>query len=160
MQVYAVYFKCNKRLIREYPNLRNYTAEIYQMPGNGIACYTHLSQQACFHMCQHETEHANMTSLLFHILHCAPTYTCISHHITFTPVLLRHRALTCMLCCPMLSVAASDTHQHCLHADSRTMPFCFKNAASAYFHNLNDVKTLCSMFDAMLWQPFVLVCRD
>lgn len=37
MQVYAVYFKCNKRLIREYPNLRNYTAEIYQMPGNEIA---------------------------------------------------------------------------------------------------------------------------
>ncbi|KAL0037851.1 hypothetical protein WJX79_001928 [Trebouxia sp. C0005] len=32
-EVYAVYFKCNKRLIREYPNLRNYTAEIYQMPG-------------------------------------------------------------------------------------------------------------------------------
>ena len=36
LQVYAVYFKCNKRLIREYPNLRNYTAEIYQMPGNDV----------------------------------------------------------------------------------------------------------------------------
>lgn len=32
-EVYAVYFKTNRRLIREYPNLKNYTAEIYQMPG-------------------------------------------------------------------------------------------------------------------------------
>ena len=32
-QVYAVYFKANRQLIREYENLRNYTAEIYQMPG-------------------------------------------------------------------------------------------------------------------------------
>lgn len=33
LQVYAVYFKANRQLIREYENLRNYTAEIYQMPG-------------------------------------------------------------------------------------------------------------------------------
>ena len=42
VQVYAVYFKTNRHLIREYPNLRNYTAEIYQMPGKclaGIAVY-------------------------------------------------------------------------------------------------------------------------
>jgi putative glutathione S-transferase len=32
-EVYAVYFKCNKKLIREYPNLKNYVREIYQMPG-------------------------------------------------------------------------------------------------------------------------------
>jgi putative glutathione S-transferase len=33
LQVYSVYFKCNKKLIREYPNLFNYTKDIYQIPG-------------------------------------------------------------------------------------------------------------------------------
>ena len=37
-QVYAVYFKTNRRLIREYPTLSNYTAEIYQMPGKLLFC--------------------------------------------------------------------------------------------------------------------------
>ncbi|EOY27559.1 Glutathione S-transferase family protein isoform 2 [Theobroma cacao] len=32
-EVYAVHFKCNKKLLREYPNLFNYTKEIYQIPG-------------------------------------------------------------------------------------------------------------------------------
>jgi len=32
-EVYVVHFKCNQKLIREYPNLWNYTKEIYQMPG-------------------------------------------------------------------------------------------------------------------------------
>lgn len=32
-EVYAVHFKCNKKLIREYPNLFNYTKDIYQIPG-------------------------------------------------------------------------------------------------------------------------------
>eukprot|EP00249_Psilotum_nudum_P011623 c23282_g1_i1 orf=434-1630(-) len=32
-EVYVVHFKCNKRLIREYPNLFNYTKDIYQIPG-------------------------------------------------------------------------------------------------------------------------------
>ncbi|XP_021747354.1 uncharacterized protein LOC110713198 isoform X2 [Chenopodium quinoa] len=32
-EVYAVYFKCNKKLIREYPNLFNYTKDIFQIPG-------------------------------------------------------------------------------------------------------------------------------
>ena len=32
-QVYAVHFKCNKKLLREYPNLFNYTKDIYQIPG-------------------------------------------------------------------------------------------------------------------------------
>jgi glutathionyl-hydroquinone reductase len=27
-----VYFKCNKNFIREYPNIRDYVKEIYQMP--------------------------------------------------------------------------------------------------------------------------------
>jgi len=31
-EVYIVYFKCNKKAIREYPNLREYTKELYQMP--------------------------------------------------------------------------------------------------------------------------------
>ncbi|GAB2220315.1 hypothetical protein Droror1_Dr00007960 [Drosera rotundifolia] len=32
-EVYAVHFKCNKKLIREYPNLFNYTKDVYQFPG-------------------------------------------------------------------------------------------------------------------------------
>nr|CAD1839188.1 unnamed protein product [Ananas comosus var. bracteatus] len=32
-EVYAVHFKCNKRLLREYPNLFNYIKDIYQIPG-------------------------------------------------------------------------------------------------------------------------------
>ncbi|KAG0449355.1 hypothetical protein HPP92_027395 [Vanilla planifolia] len=32
-EVYAVHFKCNKKLIREYPNLFNYTKDVYQIPG-------------------------------------------------------------------------------------------------------------------------------
>ncbi|CAL5022255.1 unnamed protein product [Urochloa decumbens] len=33
MHVYAVHFKCNKKLLREHPNLFNYTKDIYQIPG-------------------------------------------------------------------------------------------------------------------------------
>lgn len=33
LQVYVVYFKTNKKFIREYPNLLNYVRDIYQMPG-------------------------------------------------------------------------------------------------------------------------------
>lgn len=32
-EVYAVHFKCNKKLLREYPNLFNHTKDIYQIPG-------------------------------------------------------------------------------------------------------------------------------
>ncbi|XP_020252013.1 uncharacterized protein LOC109829243 isoform X3 [Asparagus officinalis] len=32
-EVYAVHFKCNKKLLRECPNLFNYTKDIYQIPG-------------------------------------------------------------------------------------------------------------------------------
>lgn len=32
-EVYAVHFKCNKKLLREYPNLFNYTKDIFQVPG-------------------------------------------------------------------------------------------------------------------------------
>ncbi|CAM6101231.1 unnamed protein product [Calypogeia fissa] len=32
-EVYVVHFKCNKRAIREYPNLFNYTKDVYQLPG-------------------------------------------------------------------------------------------------------------------------------
>mmetsp|Transcript_12116 Transcript_12116/g.28391 ORF Transcript_12116/g.28391 Transcript_12116/m.28391 type:complete len:215 (+) Transcript_12116:48-692(+) len=32
-EVYVVYFKTNKARISDYPNLRNYIREIYQMPG-------------------------------------------------------------------------------------------------------------------------------
>jgi putative glutathione S-transferase len=33
VQVYVVYFKCNKRFINQYPNIREYTKELYQMDG-------------------------------------------------------------------------------------------------------------------------------
>lgn len=32
-EVYTVHFKCNKKLLREYPNLFNYTKDIYQTAG-------------------------------------------------------------------------------------------------------------------------------
>ncbi|XP_016433175.1 uncharacterized protein LOC107759698 isoform X1 [Nicotiana tabacum] len=32
-EVYAVHFKCNKKLLREYPHLFNYTKDIFQIPG-------------------------------------------------------------------------------------------------------------------------------
>ena len=32
-QVYAVYFKTNRNLIREMPNVKDYVREIYQLPG-------------------------------------------------------------------------------------------------------------------------------
>ncbi|ODA66989.1 Glutathionyl-hydroquinone reductase YqjG [Methyloligella halotolerans] len=38
--VYYVHFKCNERLIGEYPNLSNYLRELYQVPG--IAETVHL----------------------------------------------------------------------------------------------------------------------
>ncbi|KAL7131296.1 hypothetical protein ABFS83_13G188700 [Erythranthe nasuta] len=34
-EVYAVHFKCNKKLLREYPNIFDYTKEIFQIPGVG-----------------------------------------------------------------------------------------------------------------------------
>jgi len=35
-EVYVVHFKCNKKLVREYPNLFNYTKDIYQIPGISV----------------------------------------------------------------------------------------------------------------------------
>ncbi|KAG6398160.1 hypothetical protein SASPL_139615 [Salvia splendens] len=32
-EVYAVHFKCNKKLLRGYPNIFNYTKDIFQIPG-------------------------------------------------------------------------------------------------------------------------------
>ena len=32
-EVYAVYFKCNKKCVREYPNISAYVRDIYQTPG-------------------------------------------------------------------------------------------------------------------------------
>ncbi|KAG7959301.1 hypothetical protein I3843_10G062800 [Carya illinoinensis] len=32
-EVYAIHFKCNKKLIREYPNLFNYIKDVFQIPG-------------------------------------------------------------------------------------------------------------------------------
>ena len=34
-EVYVVYFKCNKKLIREFDNIYNYMIDIYQTPGIG-----------------------------------------------------------------------------------------------------------------------------
>lgn len=38
-EVYAVHFKCNKKLLREYPNLFNYTKDIYQTKGVGSSVH-------------------------------------------------------------------------------------------------------------------------
>ncbi|KAJ4982252.1 hypothetical protein NE237_033089 [Protea cynaroides] len=44
-EVYAVHFKCNKKLIREYPNLLNYTKEIFQIPGmSGTVNMDHIKR--------------------------------------------------------------------------------------------------------------------
>ncbi|CAN6445575.1 unnamed protein product [Victoria cruziana] len=32
-EVYVIHFKCSKKLLREYPNLFNYTKDIFQIPG-------------------------------------------------------------------------------------------------------------------------------
>lgn len=32
-EVYVVYFKCNQKCVREYPNILNYVRDIYQTPG-------------------------------------------------------------------------------------------------------------------------------
>ncbi|GAB2281145.1 hypothetical protein Dimus_015749 [Dionaea muscipula] len=32
-EVYAVHFKCNKKMVHEYPNLFNYVKDIFQLPG-------------------------------------------------------------------------------------------------------------------------------
>ncbi|KAM1107744.1 hypothetical protein EV1_004434 [Malus domestica] len=32
-EVYVVHFKCNKKVLREYPNLFNYTKDFFQVPG-------------------------------------------------------------------------------------------------------------------------------
>ncbi|KAL3616734.1 hypothetical protein CASFOL_039128 [Castilleja foliolosa] len=41
-EVYAVYFKCNKRLLREYPNIFNYIKDIFQFPG--VSSTVHMEQ--------------------------------------------------------------------------------------------------------------------
>ncbi|MGM0592243.1 MAG: glutathione S-transferase family protein [Halobacteriota archaeon] len=41
--VYHTHFKCNRRSIHEYPNLWNYTKELYQLPGvAGTVNFTHI----------------------------------------------------------------------------------------------------------------------
>ena len=35
-EVYAVHFKTNRRLIREYPHLRNYVADVTQAHGGAV----------------------------------------------------------------------------------------------------------------------------
>lgn len=37
--VYANHFKCNLRRVQDYPNLWNYTRELYQYPGVADCCY-------------------------------------------------------------------------------------------------------------------------
>lgn len=34
-EVYVVYFKTNRKCVREYPNLSNYVRDLYQTPGIG-----------------------------------------------------------------------------------------------------------------------------
>lgn len=45
LQVYTVHFKCNKKLLREYPNLFNYTKDIFQIPGMSSTVHmAHIKQ--------------------------------------------------------------------------------------------------------------------
>ena len=57
LQVYAVYFKSNRQLIREFENLRNYTAEIYQMPGKREH---HSSRQSSATAALHMSSHSHV----------------------------------------------------------------------------------------------------
>jgi putative glutathione S-transferase len=42
-EAYLVYFKCNKKAIKDYPNILNYVREIYQMEGvAGTVNMTHI----------------------------------------------------------------------------------------------------------------------
>ncbi|XP_020588385.1 uncharacterized protein LOC110030144 isoform X1 [Phalaenopsis equestris] len=44
-EVYSVHFKCNKKLLREYPNLFNYTKDIPQIPGiSGTVNMEHIKK--------------------------------------------------------------------------------------------------------------------
>jgi len=44
-EVYVVHFKCNKKLVREYPNLFNYTKDIYQISGiSGTVNMDHIKR--------------------------------------------------------------------------------------------------------------------
>ncbi|KAJ7278598.1 hypothetical protein O6H91_18G019300 [Diphasiastrum complanatum] len=45
----AINFKCNKRLIREYPNLFNYTKDLFQVPGVGETVDFYHIKKAYFH---------------------------------------------------------------------------------------------------------------
>ena len=42
--VYVVYFKCNKKMIREYPNLFNYTKDVFQLNGGVVGSTISRSQ--------------------------------------------------------------------------------------------------------------------
>eukprot|EP00471_Norrisiella_sphaerica_P000192 CAMPEP_0184484220 /NCGR_PEP_ID=MMETSP0113_2-20130426/5924_1 /TAXON_ID=91329 /ORGANISM="Norrisiella sphaerica, Strain BC52" /LENGTH=414 /DNA_ID=CAMNT_0026865097 /DNA_START=118 /DNA_END=1362 /DNA_ORIENTATION=+ len=48
-EVYAVYFKCNGKLIREYPNILGFTREIYQMVPESVS----FPQIKCHYYCSH-----------------------------------------------------------------------------------------------------------
>ncbi|KAF7801360.1 Glutathione S-transferase family protein [Senna tora] len=52
-EVYAVHFKCNKKLLREYPNLFNYTKDIFQIPG--ISSTVHMEQIKLHYYGSHPT---------------------------------------------------------------------------------------------------------
>ena len=38
-EVYNVYFKCNCKKVMEYPNMLNYTRELFQWPGGAMAIH-------------------------------------------------------------------------------------------------------------------------
>uniref|UniRef100_A0A7C9CZU2 Glutathione transferase n=2 Tax=Opuntia streptacantha TaxID=393608 RepID=A0A7C9CZU2_OPUST len=47
-EVYAVHFKCNRKLIREYPNLFSYIKDIYQIPGmSNTVKMDHIKKHYC-----------------------------------------------------------------------------------------------------------------
>ena len=51
--VYYVNFKCNKKHIWDYPNLWNYTLELYQHPGVAEVTNLHYIKRGYFHLMPH-----------------------------------------------------------------------------------------------------------
>ena len=71
-----VYFKCNKRHIHEYPNISNYTREIYQIPGARREKWG--PEWRAFKPCQGPRQHAgwpcNAVRHLAHTTHALPYF--------------------------------------------------------------------------------------
>lgn len=50
-EVYVVYFKCNDKRMRDYPNIRNYLRDIYQLPN--FASSINMEHIKTHYFCSH-----------------------------------------------------------------------------------------------------------